>query len=164
MPVTKRSITGLPSLSAEYRGYTLLEIIVAIAIVGVLATIATQSYQAYFDHVDRYKAISDIKILSALIDAYSYDHNGQFPDSLADVNADGYLDPWGNPYQYLNIADSPGNGHTRKDRNLVPINSDYDLYSKGEDGQSVGPLTANQSQDDIIRANNGEFVDIASSY
>ena len=164
MSVTKYRISGLPSLSTEYRGYTLLEIIVAIAIIGVLASIATQTYQSYFDRLDRSQAISDLNILSAQIDAYSYDHNGQFPDSLADVHSEGYLDPWGNPYQYLNIVDNPGNGNTRKDRNLVPINSDYDLYSKGKDGESVGPLTARKSQDDIIRANNGEFIDIASNY
>jgi hypothetical protein len=35
---------------------------------------------------------------------------------------------------------------------LHPINSDFDLYSKGKDGDSAAPLTASRSQDDIIRA------------
>ena len=30
-------------------------------------------------------------------------------------------------------------GKFRKDKNIVPINSDYDLYSMGPDGASGGP-------------------------
>ena len=52
----------------------------------------------------------------------------------------------------------------RKDKNLVPLNADYDLYSKGKDGKSQPPLTAKVSYDDIVRANNGGFVDLASKY
>ncbi|AJQ92596.1 prepilin-type N-terminal cleavage/methylation domain-containing protein [Gynuella sunshinyii] len=164
MSNSNRNRPAFPSLNAEYGGYTLLEIIISIALIGILVSVALQSYSAYFDRVDRNKAISDLKIISTLITAYAMDSGGEFPDSLADVNADGYLDPWGHPYQYLNIANKRGNGHNRKDRNLVPINSDYDLYSMGKDGESVGPLTAKQSQDDIIRANNGDFIGLASTY
>jgi general secretion pathway protein G len=52
----------------------------------------------------------------------------------------------------------------RKDRNLVPINTDYDLYSMGADGKSVPPLTAMASRDDIIRANDGQYIGLASRY
>ena len=75
----------------------------------------------------------------------------------------GLEDPWGNPYQYLPIAGT-GKGGFRKDRFLVPINSDYDLYSMGADGASQAPLTAKTSQDDIVRANDGGFIGLASKY
>jgi general secretion pathway protein G len=52
----------------------------------------------------------------------------------------------------------------RKDKNLVPINTDFDLYSLGKDGESVGPLTAIPSRDDIVRANNGSYIGRADSY
>ncbi len=52
----------------------------------------------------------------------------------------------------------------RKDRFLVPINSDYDLYSKGKDGESKAPLSPKVSHDDIIRANDGAFVGLASEF
>ena len=55
-------------------------------------------------------------------------------------------------------------GHARKDRFLVPINSDFDLYSMGKDGQSVSPLTAQKSHDDIIRANDGGYYGLASNF
>ncbi len=92
---------------------------------------------------------------------------GRLPDSLADIGMGGLLDPWGNPYQYLNLSD-PNNraarGKARKDHNLVPINSDYDLYSMGKDGGSVSPLTAKASRDDIVRAGNGRFVGKATDF
>ncbi|HQU13791.1 MAG TPA: prepilin-type cleavage/methylation domain-containing protein, partial [Thermodesulfobacteriota bacterium] len=76
--------------------------------------------------------------------------------------------PWGNPYQYLPIYGHLGDqgymNRTRKDHNLHPINSDFDLYSMGPDGQSVKPLTGGQSRDDIIRANDGAFIGKASTY
>jgi len=64
----------------------------------------------------------------------------------------------------LNITTTNGKGKVRKDHNLVPLNSDYDLYSMGKDGKSVSPLTAKASRDDIVRANNGAFVGLASEY
>jgi general secretion pathway protein G len=57
-----------------------------------------------------------------------------------------------------------GIGGARKDRFLVPINSDFDLYSMGKDGQSAGPLTAQKSHDDVIRANDGGFYGLASNF
>lgn len=82
------------------------------------------------------------------------------------MESDIELDPWGNPYQYLNIANG-GNrirGRVRKDRNLVPLNTDFDIYSMGPDGESRPPLTARHSWDDIVRASNGSFIGIASDY
>ena len=87
--------------------------------------------------------------------------NGKLPSSLTDVGAS-TLDPWGRPYQYVPIG--KGKGGFRKDRFLVPINTDYDLYSMGPDGSSAGPLTAKASRDDIIRANDGGFIGLASEF
>ncbi len=52
----------------------------------------------------------------------------------------------------------------RKDRFLVPINTDFDLYSMGRDGKSTPPLTAAASRDDIIRANGGAYIGPAKGY
>ena len=52
----------------------------------------------------------------------------------------------------------------RKDHNLVPLNTDFDLYSMGPDGESASPLTAKASRDDIIRANNGSYIGTATNY
>jgi general secretion pathway protein G len=57
-----------------------------------------------------------------------------------------------------------GSGQPRKDHFLHPISSDFDLYSMGADGQSVAPLTAQKSRDDIIRANDGSYYGLASNF
>ena len=77
---------------------------------------------------------------------------------------DGMLDPWKGTYQYTRLDNAKGKGSARKDKNLVPINTDYDLWSNGKDGKSVAPLTAQASRDDIVRANNGRFVGPAADY
>ena len=46
----------------------------------------------------------------------------------------------------------------------MPLNSTYDLYSMGKDGQSQSPLTAKASLDDVIRANDGGFIGLAAHY
>jgi general secretion pathway protein G len=87
------------------------------------------------------------------------------PDSLSAVGQGGKLDPWGRPYEYLRLEGVKGvAGKARKNKSLVPLNSDFDLYSKGKDGESVGPLTSPVSRDDVLRANDGGFIGLASEY
>jgi general secretion pathway protein G len=143
----------------------LTELLIAVAIIAVLTAIAVPSYSGYRDRVLVAQAKSDIKALESGIAQY-YADNRRFPDSLADIGKAGMLDPWNHPYEFLNLTTpSPGlMGKRRKDKNLVPINSDYDLYSKGKDGQSQAPLTAQHSRDDIVRASDGRFVGLAADY
>jgi general secretion pathway protein G len=47
---------------------------------------------------------------------------------------------------------------------MVPINTDFDLYSMGRDGQSLAPLAAPTSRDDVVRAANGAFIGLASKF
>jgi len=144
-------------------GLTIVELLVAMAIIGVLAGIAIPLYAGYVENTRVQNAMQDIRAISLVIDQYEIDNNS-LPNSLADVNYANFLDPWGNPYQYLNIQTAKNKGQCRKDRFVVPINSDYDLYSMGKDGKSVPPLTAKDSRDDIIRANDGAYIGPASGY
>ena len=105
-----------------------------------------------------------IGIGDKLLDRYELDNDMTLPSTLADIGRAGMSDPWGNPYEYRNIGTSTGNGQLRKDHNLVPINSDYDLYSKGPDGSSVSPLQAAPSRDDIVRGRDGTFIGVATEY
>lgn len=57
-----------------------------------------------------------------------------------------------------------GIGGARKDRFLVPINSDFDIYSIGKNGATVVALTPPQSQDDVIRASDGGFYGLAKNF
>lgn len=145
-------------------GYSLIELMIAIAILSIVAAIAVPSYRAMVYNAQIVSAMADIKQISNEITIFRMT-NRRFPASLQEIGMDGKLDPWGRPYQYLLIAGAEGaKGHQRKDHNLVPLNSDYDLYSLGRDGESSPPLTAQQSHDDIVRANNGGFVGLATNY
>lgn len=55
-------------------------------------------------------------------------------------------------------------GAARKDGNLVPINTNYDLCSFGKDSKSKAPLRAKDSHDDIIYANDGAYIGLASEF
>jgi general secretion pathway protein G len=146
------------------RGMTLLEILVACSIVGILATIAIAVNSNYQEKTKTSKTVTDIRKLETTIKGYNADRDS-YPETLADVNNAGLLDPWGRPYEYIKIAgEDPHTVKCRKDKNLHPINTDYDLYSMGKDGKSNLPLTAKASQDDIIRASDGKYVGLASGY
>jgi general secretion pathway protein G len=146
------------------RAFTLFELLLVVAILGALALIAYPSYTQYIDKANIAQAKVDIVTIEQTIDRW-YAVNLTYPDTLADVGMDTLKDPWGNPYYYTNVQKAGHNvGSLRKDKFLHPLNSDYDLYSKGKDGKSQLPLTALVSYDDIIRANNGAFIDLASNY
>ena len=162
----RSSTTGLHARAASrrlHRGLTLVELTIALIITGVLLAIAVPSYQQYRERLRIDQAKQDIMAMSAIIKNYYQDARA-YPDSLADVGLGGMLDPWKNPYGYLNLGDKKGHGHARKDHSLVPINTDFDLYSMGPDGRSSPPLTAKHSRDDIVRANDGAFIGVAADY
>lgn len=146
--------------------FSLIEILVAIAIIGTLVALLVPSVSAMLDKMRVTKARAEIGIVGAKIQAHLAE-SGDLPAAIDEVELVDRIDPWGNPYQYLIILgqkQSEVAGKWRKDRFLVPINSDFDLYSMGKDGESQPPLTAKASHDDIIRANNGEYIGEASKY
>jgi len=146
------------------RGLTLIEMMIVLAILGVIAGIAIPRYFDYRERIRVQQAVTDIAGLNVRLRQYMLDDKDAPPASLATIGASGMLDPWGRAYVYFNIRTAHGLGGVRKNKNLVPINSDFDLYSKGKDGASVGPLTAGPSRDDVILANDGKFIGLASDY
>ena len=143
-------------------GFTLVELMFVVAIIGILTATAYPSFQSYQDRARGSQAIVHMRSIQTAVDTFQAD-SGALPASLADVGMAALQDPWGNPYQYTNLSTAPP-GKARKDKFLVPINSDYDLWSMGPDGKSVPPLTAKSSRDDIIRANDGSFYGRAAGY
>ena len=122
----------------DHRNFTLMEMVVVIAIIALLAAIVTPMYFKHVKEARIESAKTQISLLGECIDSYRLD-TGALPKTLNDLISNGEnltqwngpylqgnsipLDPWGNDYQYV----VPG-GH----------NNSYDLYSYGEAGAGGG--------------------------
>jgi len=144
-------------------GFTLLELLISIGIIFLLMSLALPSYGNYVDRTNNVLAAKDIVMIELMIERFYLDNNG-YPTSLADIGYENMTDPWGNTYEYLRFDEDTKRGEMRKDKNLVPVNDDFDLYSKGKNGTTSKPFTSAPGRDDIVRANNGRFVGLASDY
>jgi general secretion pathway protein G len=152
-------------IKKKMTGFTLIELMVVMAILGILAAIAVPAFMAYRERAQMAVVVSAIKVIEKEVFSY-FIVKGDYPNSLADVGLAGMRDAWGNPYQYYKIygQGKKATGKARKDFFLVPINTDFDLYSMGPDGKTNTPLVAPVSHDDIIRANDGQYIGLASGY
>ena len=121
-------------------GFTLLELLVVMAIIGLLAAYVGPRYFAQLGKSERATAKAQVESFSRALDAYRLDC-GHYPSTELGLVAlvkkpveepkwnGPYLqksppaDPWGNPYVYR----SPGQG-----------GQDFDLLSFGRDGQAGG--------------------------
>ena len=129
------------------RGFTLIEIMVVIAILGILAALIVPKIMSRPDEARRVAAKQDIGTVMQALKLYRLD-NGRYPSQeqglralVEKPNADpvpanwkagGYLeklpnDPWGSPYQYLN----PG------------VHGEIDVFSYGPEGKAGGTGESN---------------------
>ena len=145
------------------KGFTLIELMVVVVIVGILVVVAVPVYSGMVEKSKVGAAIADIAKIGQKAVSFKLNNN-RFPDSLAELSGIPLVDPWENNYRYLNLANIKGKGAARKNRNLVPINTEFDIYSVGKDGASVSPLTAKPSRDDVVWANDGQYIGLAENY
>lgn len=145
-------------------GFTLVELLIIVALLGTIATIVVPAFLHYVERAVQSRVVQDLQDLQVEIEAFER-FQERYPDDLDELS-DGAprYDRWGRPYQYLPSHSKLWNGKARKDRFLVPLNSDYDLYSMGPDGESSAPLTADKSWDDIVRANDGLYIGPANEF
>jgi general secretion pathway protein G len=126
-------------------GFTLVELLVVLAILGLLAAIATPQVIKYLGRAKAETAKIEIKNLSVGLDLFLLDV-GRYPTEQEGLRAlveqppgltawrGPYVkragvpvDPWGQPYVYR----SPGKA------------GDYDLYTAGEEGGPGGTTVGN---------------------
>ena len=136
-----RFATSAPKKGGD-AGFTLIEIMVVIAIIGILATLIVPKIMGRPDEARATAAKHDVGTLVQAFKLYRLDI-GRYPTTEQGIRAlvekptsepvpqnwkaGGYLDsvpkdPWGNPYQYAN----PG------------THGEIDVYSYGSDGKPGG--------------------------
>jgi general secretion pathway protein G len=127
------------SATASSAGFTLLELLVVVAIIGLLVGLVAPRYFGQVGRSEVNAAKAQIDSFEKALDQYRLD-TGHYPTSETGLNAlvqrppnepkwnGPYLrksvpqDPWGKPYLYR----SPGE------------KGDYDILSYGRDGQAGG--------------------------
>jgi general secretion pathway protein G len=121
-------------------GYTLMELLVVLAILGMLTAIATPLALHYLETAKVKTAKTEIANIAACLDLFKYDV-GRYPTTQEGLDAllkeppnienwsgpylkkiNGFNDPWGKLYVYH----SPGE------------HGAFDLYSYGAKGQATG--------------------------
>ena len=144
--------------------FSLIELLIVVAMTGTIAAIGLPEYMEALEKARISKAIGDIVTAGEDIRMFYLD-NRRVPNNLAEVGYANLMDPWGEPYEYVPVDKSkPGNKGYRKDHFMVPLNSDYDMWSNGKDGTHAPPLTAKASRDDIVRALDGAWVGLAEDF
>ncbi|MBV6413797.1 MAG: type II secretion system major pseudopilin GspG [Xanthomonadales bacterium] len=122
------------------RGFTLLEIMVVVAIIAILSTVVVINLAGNVDEARVTRARQDIQALTTALQLYRND-NASYPSSQQGLDAlmtrpsgnppapnwKPYLaklpnDPWGRPYQYL----QPGQ------------RGEFDVWSMGADQRNGG--------------------------
>lgn len=128
-----------------------------VGLIAILSAIAVPTYTAYQDRARVAQATRDIAELAQRIERFRTAQM-RLPEDLAEVGRDDLADPWGRTYVYYNYDAGEVPDPTRRDRNLRPLNTDYDLYSRGKDGATHKLLNRRESDDDVIRALDGSFI------
>jgi prepilin-type N-terminal cleavage/methylation domain-containing protein len=152
-------IDSRPVGAAENKGFSMVELVIVIAIIAALAAMVIPSYNTYINKSKNARAMSEIRTLTTEISAWSLDHNNTNPPDMAAIGRDNFLDPWKRPYIYLTtpaLEDPSGSGAT--------LNKDFDIYSKGMDGGSAIEGGDPLNKDDIVRSNDGAFVGLREAF
>jgi general secretion pathway protein G len=122
----------------QQAGFTLVELMVVVAIIALLATTAGVYLFGALDDADQAKAQAEIKAMKSAVTGYMLKNNRRLPDSLDQVAP--FMDPpkvptdpWGNAYIYQKHD-------SRK----------YTILSYGADGTPGGDeINADVSSDDF---------------
>jgi general secretion pathway protein G len=136
-------------------GFTLAETLIATTLLAVGADTVVVGISGQFERARIERAKQEITQMQWAIETYRARYH-ELPGSLADLGSAVSLDPWGHSYEYVNFDASGTVGQRTYDG--LPINSEYDLFSRGPDGRTDANLRTETARDDIVRARDGSFV------
>lgn len=146
----------------DQRGMTIVEVFIVLLIIAALAAIAIPAYVDFKNKARSAGTASELRSIEKIIYAFSIDNGGSYPTGLDQLNLGATKDPWGNDYGYYNIIRN-GTGGARTDH-VQTLNSDFDLYCVGANGQTDEYIGDPRAQDDILRAGDGGFMGMGNAY
>lgn len=153
---------------------TLLELLLIITIITLLLAILIPAvYQA--KRTTQYKVAEfDIRQIIRAIRGFELDHDDRQPerawsDDENDEDEDKELfsppprDPWSHRYVYNPFQVTPPEARRTLEARQY-LNTKYDLFSLGIDGESAPSIILPVSYDDVIMADDGGYVGKAKDY
>ena len=143
--------------------FSLIELLLCMAVIFILMSFSIKVMSLSIKRAKTIRCISEIKNIQTAIDSYKDEYKRESPDQFEALNINTVCDPWGTAYNYQNYKMIP-NGKRRKDKNMNPLNSDYDLWSNGPDRKTAFQINSAFGRDDIVRASDGQFIGTADDY
>jgi prepilin-type N-terminal cleavage/methylation domain-containing protein len=168
--------------SATQGGFTLIEVMMAVALVAILSAIAVQLYVGYIEEAKLGTAAKDIRQAEIILDDLAADNalnaidggltsvrgiylaNGGLQLGAPATTPAGttpWLDPWDRIYRYQrNGADGvmrDAAGDVSNDASNSSLPQSYDIFSLGDDGTAG-------TADDVVRGCNGRFIGLRGDH
>lgn len=117
-------LTKMRSKMRSQKGFTLIEVVAAAALIGILATMLMPSLSGANDRVKNAKLSNDLAAIDQAIQMYRMD-NGQLPENLSNLDSS-YLGG------KLEFKDAMGEGI-----DYTPNGSTYTLTGKNASGATI---------------------------
>ncbi|MDD2743249.1 MAG: type II secretion system major pseudopilin GspG [Rhodocyclaceae bacterium] len=131
-----------PDISRLSAGFTLLELLVVVAIIGLLAAYVGPRYVGQLNKSEVTAARTQIEALARALESYRLD-NGSYPSAETGLNAlrnrPNNQPRWNGPYLQKEIPLDPwGNAYFYRLSNAARSGRDFELLSFGRDGRAGG--------------------------
>lgn len=152
--MTQRNRPYVLHSSVPNHGFTMVELLVVMAIVAILSSVAMTGFAKVKELARVSRCTQEIRSMEREITAWTTE-KGSYPPGLAEINRANQKDPWGFNYIY---------GPPTRMAGTDLINTDFDLYSKGPNGDSADSILDPLSEDDIFRGRDGGFVGVSSEW
>jgi type II secretion system protein G len=143
------------------KGFTLVELLVVVAILAILAAILLPRFLGYTDKAREAQTMKDIRSMSTIVEAFAAT-DGNYPEASLDTDnprsiasimqskgvnwtgdATGKTDPWGNPYyydvvgDYYCIASAGKDGTLNTEDDICNIGGKVSKKASGLDGNAI---------------------------